>query len=245
MRYRRQRPTADSAVIFFTVCAQLLVGNGVVALAFTPPTTASLFSKIQLAPPFISGCAMQRCRSQQLTGRLSRSVDIQNAVCKSQRRYRTRSHMSSQKTGVPRWGSSSTFGQEAENSNNDGDNDRENTTDLRAPDQWKSSRRWGKGRGRRDSRQNGDNGDNVQDQNGDAGRVPSAGVVSGNGVGSPEFVDLVRAQFDVLASMLDASQIVLFVRRENTETGELVLSEVIAAVQGSSFSFCGWVFTVR
>lgn len=50
-------------------------------------------------------------------------------------------------------------------------------------------------------------------------RAPSAGYAGGIGMGSTEFVSLVKAQFDVLAAMLDVSQIVLFVRRENVETG--------------------------
>lgn len=57
----------------------------------------------------------------------------------------------------------------------------------------------------------------------DARRAPSAGASGGIGMGSPEFVNLVKAQFDVLAAMLGVSQIVLFVRRENTETGDIVL----------------------
>lgn len=50
-------------------------------------------------------------------------------------------------------------------------------------------------------------------------RAPSAGAAGEIGTGSQEFVNLVRAQFDVLAATLDVSQIVLFVRRENTKTG--------------------------
>ena len=58
--------------------------------------------------------------------------------------------------------------------------------------------------------------DDVDDE-GD--RAPSAGYAEGIGMGSTEFVNLVKAQFDVLAAMLDVSQIVLLVRRENIETG--------------------------
>lgn len=40
-------------------------------------------------------------------------------------------------------------------------------------------------------------------------------------VGSPEFVELVKGQFDVLlVSVPGADRVVLFARRENTETGE-------------------------
>lgn len=44
----------------------------------------------------------------------------------------------------------------------------------------------------------------------------------GNSLGSPEFVDLVKAQLEVLATALDASEIVLYVRRENAEPGAIV-----------------------
>ncbi|CAM9534168.1 unnamed protein product, partial [Discosporangium mesarthrocarpum] len=65
---------------------------------------------------------------------------------------------------------------------------------------------------------NGNNGSKViGDSGGGSGRGSSSGVH----MGSPEFVNLVQAQFDVLASMLGASQIVLFFRRENTESGAL------------------------
>lgn len=60
---------------------------------------------------------------------------------------------------------------------------------------------------------------NEEDLGDEAGRAPSAGYAGGIGMGSTEFVSLVKAQFDVLAAMLDVSQIVLFVRRENIETG--------------------------
>lgn len=47
--------------------------------------------------------------------------------------------------------------------------------------------------------------------------------MSGSGneamVGSQEFIGLVKAQFDLLSTVLDASRVVLFVRRESTETG--------------------------
>lgn len=72
------------------------------------------------------------------------------------------------------------------------------------------------------SKHSGSNGneDVVEEDDDNGGRVPSAGAVGGIGMGSAEFVNLVNAQFDVLASMLGASQIVLYVRRENSETGE-------------------------
>ncbi len=38
-------------------------------------------------------------------------------------------------------------------------------------------------------------------------------------MGSPEFVSLVEAQFDVLATVLGVHRAVLCVRRENPETG--------------------------
>lgn len=51
--------------------------------------------------------------------------------------------------------------------------------------------------------------------------LPTAGVPGGVRVGSQEFTDLVKAQFDVLANVLtEASEIVLFTRQENSETGE-------------------------
>ncbi|CAM9492210.1 unnamed protein product [Ectocarpus sp. 6 AP-2014] len=40
-------------------------------------------------------------------------------------------------------------------------------------------------------------------------------------VGSPEFVSLVKAQFEVLATVLGADRVVLYARRESTETGSL------------------------
>lgn len=50
---------------------------------------------------------------------------------------------------------------------------------------------------------------------------PAAGVGEA-AVGSSEFVDLVKAQFDVLVSVLGVDRVVLHVRRENTETGDEV-----------------------
>lgn len=50
------------------------------------------------------------------------------------------------------------------------------------------------------------------------------GAPAGGGevmLGSPEFVSLVEAQFDVLATALGVHRAVLFVRRENPETGEV------------------------
>lgn len=41
-----------------------------------------------------------------------------------------------------------------------------------------------------------------------------------NSVGSAEFVSMVKAQFGVLLSVLDASRIVLFARQENLDSGE-------------------------
>lgn len=66
----------------------------------------------------------------------------------------------------------------------------------------------------------GRSGEVLEDDHDDGGRLPSAGTVGEIGMGSAEFVNLVNAQFDVLASMLDAAQIVLYVRKENTETGD-------------------------
>lgn len=53
------------------------------------------------------------------------------------------------------------------------------------------------------------------------GRPPSSGGEAM--VGSPEFVSLVKAQFEVLATVLGADRVVLYARRENTETGERLL----------------------
>lgn len=54
--------------------------------------------------------------------------------------------------------------------------------------------------------------------------APAAGGGSEEAmVGSPEFVSLVRAQFQLLATAVpDVNRVVLFVRRENTETGTAV-----------------------
>ncbi|CAM9637940.1 unnamed protein product [Ectocarpus fasciculatus] len=51
------------------------------------------------------------------------------------------------------------------------------------------------------------------------GRPPSSGGEAM--VGSPEFVSLVKAQFEVLATVLGADRVVLYARRENTDTGSL------------------------
>lgn len=58
-----------------------------------------------------------------------------------------------------------------------------------------------------------------EEDGGKNSRVPSAGSFGATGLGSHELTELVKAQFDVLASMLNVSRIVLFVRRENLETG--------------------------
>ena len=50
--------------------------------------------------------------------------------------------------------------------------------------------------------------------------LPSSGSSGGLRVGSQEFTDLVKAQFDILATVVtEASRIVLFTRHENAETG--------------------------
>lgn len=56
----------------------------------------------------------------------------------------------------------------------------------------------------------------------DVGERRSAPNDNLTGVGSREFVNLVQAQFDVLSAMLGASQIALFFRREDAETGEIM-----------------------
>lgn len=65
---------------------------------------------------------------------------------------------------------------------------------------------------------------------GERSGAPAGGGGGETMVGSPEFVDLVRAQFDVLVSVLGVKRVVLFARRENTETGELAVTGML---------FCG------
>lgn len=53
--------------------------------------------------------------------------------------------------------------------------------------------------------------------------LPTPGSPGGLRVGSQEFTDLVKAQFDVLATVVsEASRIVLFTRQDNAETGASV-----------------------
>lgn len=51
------------------------------------------------------------------------------------------------------------------------------------------------------------------------GGASSSGFPGGVGLGSEEFVSLVKSQFEVIATAIGASQIVLFVRVENAKTG--------------------------
>lgn len=87
-------------------------------------------------------------------------------------------------------------------------------------DELESHHMWGFGRREVPSEGDGQwSRDNEEGLGDETERAPSAGYAGGIGMGSTEFVSLVKAQFDVLAAMLDVSQIVLFVRRENVETG--------------------------
>ena len=66
------------------------------------------------------------------------------------------------------------------------------------------------------------NGDNQEVWAGERQSGKSAGSSREEMVGSPEFVSLVKAQFDVLTTVLGVHRVVLFVRRENPETGARV-----------------------
>lgn len=112
-------------------------------------------------------------------------------------------------------------------------------------------RHWGRNiENRMPNGENGDDGGMEDDEDDRDARVPSAGANGAIGMGSAEFVNLVKAQFDVLASMLDASQIVLFVRRENTETGIYTESDTLqlptlSFIRGGKGGEGGWELCPR
>lgn len=122
--------------------------------------------------------------------------------------------MSSEKTGVPLSGATFSQFEDSTGNSSDGarsrsnhDSHQEQATpphDSFKPDGW-------------DERPGSEGSKDEKDDEGSS--APSAGAAGEIGTGSQEFVNLVRAQFDVLAATLDVSQIVLFVRRENTKTG--------------------------
>lgn len=150
--------------------------------------------------------------------------------------------MSSEKTGVPLSGA--TFGQfedgtgsidgaiNRSRSNHNHDSHQEHATpqhDSFKPDGW-------------DERPGSEGSRDEKDDEGSS--APSAGAAGEIGTGSQEFVNLVRAQFDVLAATLDVSQIVLFVRRENTKTGVRYCCHPLQSRRGAMYGRVVAVATV-
>lgn len=50
----------------------------------------------------------------------------------------------------------------------------------------------------------------------------SPGTAVANGIGSVEFISMLRAQLDVLVCVLDPSRIVLYARQENSDAGKML-----------------------